>query len=180
MQTNLFQLDENYKKLIIEQECENYAVFIGSGDESISTVVDVVHEKPHLQSYTLIKAVLFDQSRFDLTGNIIIRTGAKHTDAYLKISVLMLSSEAKAKAVPSLEIMENDVKGGHGATVGQVDPEELFYLQSRGLSHSQATKVLVKGFLRDLTEKAGNKEVQKKIEHKLDEILQTYEAEKSR
>jgi Fe-S cluster assembly protein SufD len=83
----------------------------------------------------------------------------------------MLSKQARADVVPALEIMENDVKGGHGATVGQVDEEELFYLMSKGLSRSQATRVLVSGFLRDVTDKIQDQQILKSINNEIETKL---------
>lgn len=150
---NLTQLTEPILKIEIDEPTEILGLFIGTGNDSCQFRLEVIHKQPQLSSLTLIKAVLFDQAQFDFEGDIIIKTGAKYTDSYLKAAVLMLSRQAKARAVPALEIMENDVKGGHGATVGRVDEEELFYLSSRGLSRTEATRVLVNGFLRDLIDR---------------------------
>jgi len=65
----------------------------------------------------------------------------------------MMSSTAKARVVPGLEITENDVKGGHGATVGRVNKEQLFYLRSRGISQKRTEKLLVDGFLAEILSK---------------------------
>jgi len=146
-------LSIGYQEIIVTEPCQIFGVFIGRGSTEITSTLDIVHAKPHLTSVTSVKAILFDQSNFNFTGNLIIKKGAKHTDTYLKAQVLMMSSEAKATAVPSLEIMENDVKGGHGATVGQLDREALFYLTSRGLAHAQAQELLLQGFLREITDK---------------------------
>lgn len=125
-------------------------MYIGKGKTKISTTLNVVHKLPNLKSLTTIKAVLFDNSSIDIIGNLVIQKGAKNTDAYLRLDALMMSPTAKAKVVPGLEITENDVKGGHGATVGRVNMEQLFYLRSRGISLKMAEKLLVNGFLANI------------------------------
>lgn len=67
--------------------------------------------------------------------------------------MLIIGTKASARAIPSLEITEESVKGGHGATVGNIDEEHLYYLQSRGLSASMAQKMLVEGFIKDILDR---------------------------
>ena len=134
----------------ITEDTEVLGLFIGKNKQQVNASLKIIHKKPNLKSFTLIKGVLFDQSQLNLNGDLIINKGAFLTDAYLKMEVLLMSKNAKAKAIPSLEITENNVKGGHGATIGQIDHEQLFYLKSRGLNKQQAEKLLVAGFVADL------------------------------
>lgn len=143
-------------EILINEDTEIYGVFVGKKDMKLKTELTVTHTKPNLKSLTMVKAVVFDKSSFDIVGNLIIKTDAKHTDAYLRLDALIMSSDASARVIPSLEITENDVKGGHGATVGQVNQEQLFYLRSRGLSMSEAEELLVKGFLSNIIDKIHN------------------------
>lgn len=159
MKKIILDLTEAKQVLEISEDTEIFGLFIGHGTEQIKGTLEIVHRKPDLKSLTLIKAVVYDQASFDLTGNLVIKKGAKLTDAYLRIDALMMSTESRARAVPSLEITENDVKGGHGATVGQVDQEQLFYLQSRGLNRNEAEEVLVEGFIADIKEKISGENV---------------------
>jgi len=149
----ILNLEKPNQEILITEDSEIYGVFIGRNKDELTTNLTIKHQKPNLKSLTIIKAVLFDRAYFSITGNLVINKGAKHTDAYLKLETLIMSSSAMARVIPSLEITENDVKGGHGATVGPVDQEQIFYLQSRGLSEKQAEKVLVDGFLSDIIEK---------------------------
>lgn len=153
MKKILLDLTKPNQDIEITQDSEIYGLFVGKKDESLVTRLSIIHKKPNLKSLTMIKAVVYDHSNFDATGNLIIQKGAKHTDAYLRLDALIMSEDASARVVPGLEITENDVKGGHGATVGMVDKEQLFYLQSRGLDQAQAEKLLVVGFLYDITQK---------------------------
>jgi len=153
MKKIVLDLTKPKQEILITEDSEIYGVFMGHGQEKLTTEITIRHKKPNLKSLTIVKAVVFDKSVFDITGNLVIDKGAKFTDAYLKLEALMMSNESMARVVPSLEITENDVKGGHGATVGQVDQEQLFYLQSRGLSKSEAEELLVEGFLADIIAK---------------------------
>jgi Fe-S cluster assembly protein SufD len=147
----------------ISEDTEILGLFAGKGDAAIEKRLKIIHKKPNLNSNILVKAVLWDKSHFDFEGDLVIERGARNTNTYLKADVLILSDRARARAVPSLEISEDEVKGGHGATVGQVDEEQLFYLTSRGLSHKEAEKVLVDGFLRDLVEKVDDPEIRSQM-----------------
>jgi Fe-S cluster assembly protein SufD len=153
MKTIVVDLTQAETKVEIDSDCEVLGLFVGKNQDKISTNLKVIHSQPGLRSRTTIKAVLYDESVFNFTGDLIINNGAKQTDTYLKVDVLMLSSNCKATAVPSLEIMEDEVKGGHGATVGQLDRDQIFYLLARGLSDAEAKQILVDAFISDISDK---------------------------
>ena len=94
----------------------------------------------------MYKGVLTDQARSVFRGLIKISEEAQRTDSYLTNNNIILSDEARADSVPTLEINANDVKASHGATVGQLDEEEIFYLMSRGISKSAAKKLIINGY----------------------------------
>ena len=96
----------------------------------------------------MFKVVLEDRAKYDFEGMIDIRNGSANSNAYLKVDVLILSPEANARVVPSLEIAENEIKASHGATITKVNEEQLFYMKSRGISEKQAKKLIVEGFLK--------------------------------
>jgi Fe-S cluster assembly protein SufD len=83
----------------------------------------------------------------DFTGLVKIKKGSIGANAWFSANLLLLSKKAKGRAVPSLEILENDIKAGHATTVGKVDDQELFYLMSRGLSKIKARDLIIQGFL---------------------------------
>ncbi len=134
-------------ELFIEEDTEIFATFDGNGEDNLKTKVNFVHAKPNLTSRILIKAVLKDSARFDFEGVLKILKGASNTDTYLKIDCLIVSNKAYARAIPSLEITENEVKGGHGATIGYIDQDQMYYLMSKGLSRESAEKEIVNAFL---------------------------------
>jgi len=100
--------------------------------------------------------VLLDQARTIFSGLIVVEPDAQKTDAYQSNRNLMLSDEAEANSLPGLEIQANDVRCTHGATTSHLDPEQEFYLLSRGIHKEQADELLVFGFF---------EEVLGKIEH---------------
>ena len=155
MKKVILDFKKEFKEIVINEDSEILGLFIGKDSDAKTVKLKVVHKKPNLKSNVLIKAVLWDNSRFDFEGDLIIEKGARNTDTYLKANVLIMSDFASARAVPSLEIKEDEVKGGHGATVGQVDEEQLFYLESRGISRNEAENLLVEGFIKDITQKIG-------------------------
>ncbi len=111
------------------------------------------HTAPHTSSDLLYRGVLDDQARALYYGTIRVAPGARRTDAYQANRNLLLSSGAKAETNPQLEIANNDVRCTHGATVGPLEEEQLFYLRSRGLSRAAAERLLVAGFFGGLVER---------------------------
>ncbi len=108
------------------------------------TVID--HARPDCQSHEFFNGVLDGRSRGVFNGRIIVRPGAQRTDSKQTNHNLVLSEEARADSQPQLEIYADDVKCTHGATLGPLDPKELFYLQSRGLAPAEARALLTYGF----------------------------------
>jgi Fe-S cluster assembly protein SufD len=143
---------------IKENNSQYVYLYVGKEGDSLESHINFLHQNPNITSNILIKAILFDNAKFNVFANLIIQTGATEVDSYLKIDVLLMSERASATAIPSLEITEASVKGGHGATIGPVDEEQLFYLQSRGLKREEAETVLAEGFVQDITNKFGEEE----------------------
>ena len=104
------------------------------------------HQKDHCTSDLLIKGCLKDTARSIYQGLIQVSEGAQRTDAYQANRNLLLSDTARADSIPGLEILANDVRCTHGATIGNVDPEQMHYLMARGLPRSQAQRLIVEGF----------------------------------
>lgn len=121
------------------------AFFLGDKDE-VKVNVNIDHVAPDTTSDTLIKSVLTDMAVGSFYGLVSIKKGAKNTNTFFREDALLLSDTAKAEAIPSLEIDENEVKAGHASTVGPVDPEMLFYLMSRGITQKEARKLIVQGY----------------------------------
>lgn len=112
--------------------------------------VAMVHEAPHCRSEQLFKAILADRSRFSFAGKIYVAQEAQKTEAYQLTRSLLLSDLAIANSKPNLEIFADDVKASHGATVSQVDDDQVLYLRMRGISESEARALLSFGFCKDI------------------------------
>jgi Fe-S cluster assembly protein SufD len=111
------------------------------------------HAAPHTTSDLAFRGVLQGRSSAVWKGNIIVDRGAQKTDAFQESRNLLLSKRAHADAIPGLEIQANDVRCTHAAAVAQVDPEQLFYLRSRGLHEADAKRLVIEGFLAALVER---------------------------
>ena len=111
------------------------------------------HIAPNTTSDFAFKGALRDSARAVWRGMIRVEEGAQKTNAYQENRNLLLSKTAHADSIPGLEIMANDVRCTHGATLGQVDREQLFYLMARGLSHSEAERLIVRGFFQDVLDR---------------------------
>jgi Fe-S cluster assembly protein SufD len=111
------------------------------------------HMAPSTTSDFAFKGALRDRARAVWRGMIRVEEGAQKTNAYQENRNLLLSKTAHADSIPGLEILANDVRCTHGATLGQVDREQLFYLMTRGLSRSEAERLIVRGFFQDVLDR---------------------------
>jgi len=111
------------------------------------------HIAPNTTSDFAFKGALRDTARTVWRGMIRVEEGAQKTNAYQENRNLLLSKTAHADSIPGLEIMANDVRCTHGATLGQIDREQLFYLMARGLSRSEAERLIVRGFFQDVLDR---------------------------
>lgn len=125
----------------------------GSGKSHLDLDSQVRLATHHCRSDVEVRAVGTQASRTIFTGNILMEKEAHHSEATLSDHVLLLSPEAHADSVPGLEIKALEVKAAHAASMGQVDEEQLFYLESRGLDPSEARRLIVVGFLESLFER---------------------------
>ena len=129
------------------------------------------HLKPDTTSDLLYKNALHDQSRTIFSGMIKVEPGAHRTDAYQKVRNLLLSDEAEANSMPGLEILADDVRCTHGATSGQVEPEELFYLKSRGIDDLSAKRLIARGFLNEVVDRLPDGELPEYLHQQIEAQL---------
>lgn len=111
------------------------------------------HQAPHCRSRQLFKGVLRDLSRSSFEGKILVQQAAQQTDAFQLNKNLLLDEYCHCDSKPNLEIFADDVKASHGSTVGSIDDEQLFYLNSRGLSNDLAKNILVYGFCKEVVDR---------------------------
>jgi Fe-S cluster assembly protein SufD len=137
------------------------------GTQHIDLDTTQEHDAPHATSDLFFKGVLSEQSRSVWRGVIRVAEGAQKTDAYQENRNLVLSSRAHADSIPGLEIKANDVRCTHGATIGRVDPEELYYLMSRGLDRAAAERLIVEGFFVDAFQRISSTTLRERVQETL-------------
>ena len=153
-----FELLETQKRLDVVLAGENAEVEIvglvmSSGSDERSLETYITHAAPNTKSKVNVRAVLRGKAKFDFRGNVKIEKGAKGADAYLRSDALLFDDAKMGDDTPALEILEPDVKAGHAATIGKVDEQMLFYLMTRGLSRSEAERLLIQGFINPIKER---------------------------
>ena len=131
-------------------ECTLNGLYLANGRQLVDNQTTIDHAQPHCDSHELYKGILDGRSRAVFNGKIVVRLDAQKTDAKQSNKALLLSEDAQITTKPQLEIFADDVKCTHGATVGQLDQDSLFYLRSRGLSRDQARQLLTHAFAADL------------------------------
>jgi Fe-S cluster assembly protein SufD len=131
-------------------ECTLNGLYVAADQQHVDNHTTIDHAKPHCNSHELYKGILAGRSRGVFNGKIFVRKDAQKTDAKQTNKNLVLSDEATIDTKPQLEIFANDVKCTHGATVGQLDEEAIFYLQTRGIGLEGARDVLTTAFAGDV------------------------------
>jgi Fe-S cluster assembly protein SufD len=148
-------------------ECRVDGLYVVSSNQHTDTHSVIDHQQPHCTSHQLYKGILDGKSRAVFNGKIFVRHGAQKTDAMQTNKNLLLSDEARVDTKPQLEILADDVKCAHGAAVGQLDDDELFYLEARGIHPELAKNLLTYGFAEEVI---GKIKVDS-IRHQLDEAV---------
>jgi Fe-S cluster assembly protein SufD len=134
------------------------------GDQHLDLDTTQEHAAPHATSDLAFKGVLQGHSRSVWRGIIRVDKGAQKTDAFQENRNMLLSPHAHADSIPGLEILANDVRCTHAATIGQVDRELLFFLMSRGFSRTAATRLIVQGFFADALARVEDETVRERLE----------------
>ena len=133
-------------------DCTMNGVYLADGDRLMDTHTSLDHAMPHCTSHELYKGILAGKARAVFNGRIIVRLDAQKTDAKQTNRALLLSDDATINSNPQLEIFADDVKCTHGAAVGQLDEESMFYLQARGLTRIEARDMLLHAFAGEVLE----------------------------
>ena len=137
------------------QNCNSllYGLYMPHGNSLVDNHTRVDHAQPNCNSNELYKGIMMDQSVAVFNGKIMVHLDAQKTNAYQRNQNILLSDEATVNTKPQLEIFADDVKCTHGATIGQLDEEPMFYLRSRGIPENVAKKMLLNAFADDIAEK---------------------------
>jgi len=165
---------------------EDYEILFGNGQQRFDVVTDLHHQAQDTSGRIVVRSVLRENARSLLRGMIRIGEKASNTSSYLAEHGMLLSRDARCDAIPGLEILTNGVKATHSASVSQLDADQLYYLQTRGLEKDEAEKLMVLGFfdpvisripidtvrdkLRFLIEDKWNKVISLKASRHMDEI----------
>jgi Fe-S cluster assembly protein SufD len=144
---------------------EMLGLYFATGDQHFDHRSIQDHYGDRTASDLLYKGVLRGRSRTIYSGNVIIRQGAHKCDAYQTNRNVLLSEHAKADSIPNLEILSNDpVRCGHAASIGPIDDEALFYMQTRGIPYEDAQRLIVTGFFQEVLDKVTLPEVKAGLE----------------
>ena len=128
-------------------------VIFGNNEQSFDIQTNVNHESPSTEARVVEKSILRNKSKSLFKGMIRIKENASKSNSFLSGRSILLDKDAKSDAIPGLEIFTNDVKATHSASVAQIDEEQIFYLKTRCLSHEEAERIIVEGFLEPLSRK---------------------------
>ena len=134
-------------------ECLINGLFVGSGKQHLDNYMHVEHASPHCASRQFYNGILDDKAHGVFHGRIVVHKDAQKTDAKQTNRNLLLSDDAQIDTKPQLEIYADDVKCTHGATIGQIDENALFYLRSRGMSEAEARRLLLLAFASECVER---------------------------
>jgi Fe-S cluster assembly protein SufD len=147
--------------------CTLNGLYLADGLRLVDNHTEIDHAMPHGTSHEVYKGILDGRARGVFNGRIRVRNDAQKTDAKQTNKTLLLSDEAQVNTKPQLEIFANDVKCTHGATVGQLSEDALFYLRTRGIGLDEARSLLVRAFATDVTSRIGLEPVRAELDRLL-------------
>ncbi len=133
--------------------CNDSEVIFGNNEQSFDIQTNVTHESPSTEGRVVEKSILRNKSKSLFKGMIRIKENATKSNSFLSGRSILLDKDAKSDSIPGLEILTNDVKATHSASVAQIDEEQLFYLNTRCLSYEEAERTIIEGFLEPLSRK---------------------------
>ena len=155
---------------LLSGEAADFALDGGTlavGTQHIDNTTRVIHRAPHCPSHQLFKTVLDEQGHGVFQGTVYVERAAQKTNAHQLSRALMLSDRAAMDNKPELEIYADDVKCGHGATIGDIDENALFYLKSRGIDEVTARRLLIEAFLGEVAETIENEALRERLQTQL-------------
>jgi Fe-S cluster assembly protein SufD len=156
--------------------CTLNGLYLSDGARIVDNHTTIDHAKPHCDSREVYKGILAGRARAVFNGKIVVRPDAQKTDAKQTNKALLLSEDAQINTKPQLEIFANDVKCTHGAAVGQMDEDAIFYLRARGLGAAQARDMLVHAFAGDVLNQMPLAPLRARVDQELSERLARWRA----
>jgi len=152
-------------------ECTLNGLYVADDETLVDTHTTIDHAMPHCPSHEVYKGILAGRAKAVFNGKIIVRPDAQKTDAKQTNKALLLSDEASINTKPQLEIFADDVKCTHGAAIGQLDADQLFYLRARGIGAQDARNMLIHAFASDVLNGITHDAVRARLEEVLVEKL---------
>jgi len=152
-------------------ECILNGLSLGRGTQVVDNHTVIDHAKPHCASHELYKSILDGASKGIFNGKVFVRKDAQKTDAKQTNKTLLLSDDATMNTKPQLEIFADDVKCTHGATIGQLDDEQIFYLRSRGIGLDAARDILTSAFAGDVVNRITIEPFRRQVERMIHDRL---------
>lgn len=147
--------------------CHLIGLYVLNKGEKIDIETKAIHIARNTSCLQDVRGILKDNSDSRYIGSIIIEENASQTESFLDDAVLVLGNATKNQSDPTLEIKNNDVKASHGSTTGRVSEDEIFFLQSRGLSRTESENLIVEGFFEKLLNQIEDAEARKEIFQKI-------------
>jgi Fe-S cluster assembly protein SufD len=154
-----------------DAHCDIDGLYLAGDGQMVDFHLDVEHSAPACRSNQHFRGLLTGKGRAVLDGRILVAAGAQKTEAHLNNANLLLSRSAEVDSKPQLEILADDVKCSHGATVGQIDADALFYLRSRGIPEVEARRILCMGFAGEIVERVELESLRRYAEARVSERL---------
>jgi Fe-S cluster assembly protein SufD len=151
--------------------CQTNGLYLVGNGQYADQHLDVQHNTPANASQHDYKGIIYGSGRAVFDGRVLVNQDAQKTDAHLSNHNLLLSREGEVDTKPQLEIYADDVKCSHGTTVGQIEPEQLFYLRSRGINAQAAMKMLCSGFAGEILETIEFEPVRTYVENRLETVI---------
>jgi Fe-S cluster assembly protein SufD len=148
-----------------------YVVQLGSGDQTVEIITTVTHAQPNAMSNQQVRSILSGNATGSYLGKVAVVRDAQHTDSVQSVKAMLLDRTATANAKPELEIYADDVKCAHGATVGELDQQAMFYLAARGLPPVEAKKLLMQAFITSMFDSDNEGVMAKAALAKLEEMV---------
>jgi len=160
----------NHHVIMDEEHCENntFGMYLMDREQHVDNFTSIDHAKPNCLSNEHFKGVMDDKASAAFAGRIFVRRDAQQTQAYQSNNNLLLSNDAVINTKPQLVIDADDVKCSHGATVGQMDEDALFYLRARGIDEKEARQMLMFAFAHEIIEKIRVEPLKERIDELVD------------
>lgn len=167
-------------RLEAESRCEVNGLFLSGNQQTSDVHTTVTHKGAHSQSQQTIRGIALDKGRGVFSGKIVVSPSAQKTDASMSNQNLLLSDLAEIDSKPQLEIHADDVKCSHGVTVGELDDEAIFFLQSRGIDRHSAQNILTFAFANKLIEEIKQEELKDQVSKSVSKTLSFVEQNSTR